>query len=127
MAQNLNGRDGAKTGATKGDRLVRRHYLVAIQELGVRLGGSNTVRREVLVDVGNASSLPDAEEKAKLRVARTLKTNVVCLQVSASRVAEPIVTVLYDSAQVDKAFSVAAEPAQQFVQVGNLRLKVRSE
>lgn len=62
------------------------HIFVAVQELGIQFGGRpNTVRRETIVDVGNAKSFADAETKAKQRVARKFKTNIICLQVSEVR------------------------------------------
>lgn len=71
---------------SSGGKGKRTHFLVTVQELGVRLGGSLTVRREVLVDIGNAKNFAMAEERAKVRVARTLGTNIICLRVSANQV-----------------------------------------
>jgi hypothetical protein len=61
------------------------HIFVAVQELGIHIGDFPTVRREIIVDVGNAKSFADAETKAKQRVAKKFKTNVVCLQVTEVR------------------------------------------
>jgi hypothetical protein len=91
------------------------------------------VRREVLVDIGNAKNQEDAEVKAKARAAKKWHTNVVCIQVSAVRIAEPVKQVWRDSA-VDSHYSYPEtktpkpEPVQQFVQAGpNFFIKVRTE
>jgi hypothetical protein len=79
------------------------HILVAVRELGIRIGGPTSVRREAIVDVGNAHDFADAENKAKVRAARQWHTNVICVQVTETRLAipeEPVV--LYDSAKVDQ-------------------------
>jgi hypothetical protein len=87
------------------------HILVAVRELGIRIGGPTSVRREAIVDVGNAHSIAEAETKAKVRAAKKWKTNVVCIEVSETRLAvppEPVV--LYDSSKADKvdeAYSLA--------------------
>lgn len=58
------------------------HILVAVRELGIRIGGPTSVRREAIVDVGNAHDFADAENKAKVRAARQWHTNVICVQVT---------------------------------------------
>ena len=80
------------------------HILVAVRELGIRIGGPTSIRREAIVDVGNAHSFAEAEATAKVRAARKWKTNPICIQVTETRLAlpeEPVI--LYDSTKADKA------------------------
>lgn len=87
------------------------HFLIAVRELGIRIGGPTSVRREGIADIARAKNFQEAESKALARFAKKWKTNVVCLQVTEARLAvRPEPEVLYDSAKADKvnaAYSLA--------------------
>ncbi len=79
------------------------HILVAVRELGIRIGGPTSIRREAIVDVGNAHSFAEAEATARVRAARKWKTNIICVQVTETRLALPEEPeVLFDSAKADR-------------------------
>lgn len=56
------------------------HYLVGLEELGVRIGFAPSVRKESIVDVF-AKSEEEAIGKAKTRYAKKFHTNPICLRV----------------------------------------------
>lgn len=131
---------------------LRSHWLVGIEESNVRLGRSPTVRNVAIVDVQRgAKTLDQAMTLALRRYAKANKTNVIALKVvslvwkrgtevktfidvygdlKTLRETQPlqqVARVIYDSSQVDKAFSVQAPPKFTEFTCGNMTLKVRSE